>query len=111
MQFSELADHAAQVAAMYDRLNLERSGAPWTAEQLALGFAGDVGDLGKLIMAEAGNREIDDHRARLVHEMCDCLWSILTLARRLDIDLEREFPRAMTSLLNNSSKPQNGEQA
>nr|WP_255645756.1 hypothetical protein [Actinoplanes polyasparticus] len=54
---------------------------------------GDVGDLAKLVMAVDGRREIPDARARLGHELADCLWSVLVLADRYGVDLAVEFSR------------------
>jgi NTP pyrophosphatase (non-canonical NTP hydrolase) len=73
-------------------------GRAWTTEELTLGFVGDVGDLVKLIMADAGVREILEVKAKLAHELADCLWSILVLAQRLDVDLEMAFLETMDAL-------------
>jgi len=35
-------------------------GRAWTTEELALEFVGDIGDLAKLIQANAGIRNIDE---------------------------------------------------
>jgi transposase len=67
----------------------------WTQEEFMLGFVGDVGDLAKLVMAEAGAREMPGGRTALEHELADCLWSVLILAHRYDIDLEAAFRRTM----------------
>ena len=37
-------------------------------------------------------------RAALGHELADCLWSVLILAHKYDIDLAAEFERTMTEL-------------
>ncbi len=89
---------ALRVADLYDLLNRQQRGRTWTSEEIALGFVGDVGDLAKLVMADAGSREIEDHRAKLGHELADCLWSVLVLAARTGIDLEQEFDDCMTGL-------------
>ena len=62
------------------------------------GFVGDVGDLMKLVMARAGARPIADVEAKLAHELSDCFWSILVLARLYQVDLEGEFLRTMAGL-------------
>lgn len=49
---------ALAVAEAYDRLSLGQRGRAWTTEELTLGFVGDVGDLAKLVMADAGTRDI-----------------------------------------------------
>jgi NTP pyrophosphatase (non-canonical NTP hydrolase) len=76
---------------LYEQVELKRWERIWTTSELALGFVGDVGDLAKLIQAEAGVRTIDDHKAKLGHELSDCLWSIMVLAHKCGIDLEAEF--------------------
>lgn len=63
-----------------------------------LGFVGDVGDLAKLVMAQEGARGMPGGREALEHELADCLWSVLILAYRYDIDLGPVFRRTMTEL-------------
>jgi NTP pyrophosphatase (non-canonical NTP hydrolase) len=93
MNFSDLERAALQLNELYERLEVKRWGRVWTTQELALGFVGDVGDLAKLVQAHAGVRTIDDHRAKLGHELSDCLWSILVLANKCGIDLQAEFVR------------------
>ena len=93
MNFSELEKSALQLNELYEELETKRYGRIWTTQELALGFVGDVGDLAKLIQANAGVRAIDDCKAKLGHELSDCLWSIIVLANKCGIDLEAEFVR------------------
>ena len=93
MNFSDLEKSALQLNELYEQLETKRYGRIWTTEELALGFVGDVGDLAKLIQAHAGVRSIDDCKAKLGHELSDCLWSIIVLANKCGIDLEAEFVR------------------
>ena len=91
MKFSDLEKSALQLNDLYEQLEVKRWGRAWTTQELALGFMGDVGDLAKLIQAHAGIRDIDDCKAKLGHELSDCLWSIIVLADKCGIDLEAEF--------------------
>ncbi|WP_243042443.1 nucleotide pyrophosphohydrolase [Dyella sedimenti] len=91
MEFSDLEKSALQLNELYEQLEIKRWGRTWTTGELALGFVGDVGDLAKLIQANAGIRDIDDCKAKLGHELSDCLWSIIVLANKCGIDLEAEF--------------------
>ena len=93
MNFSELQKSALQLNDLYEQLEAKKYGRIWTTQELALGFVGDVGDLAKLIQANAGVRTIDDCNAKLGHELSDCLWSIIVLANKCGIDLEAEFVR------------------
>lgn len=93
MNFSDLEQAAIQLNDLYEELERKRWGRVWTTQEVALGFMGDVGDLAKLIQAHAGVRTIDDHQAKLGHELSDCLWSVMVLARKCGVDLETEFVR------------------
>jgi NTP pyrophosphatase (non-canonical NTP hydrolase) len=98
MEFGQLQDRARDVRRQYAELERERYGRPWTGQEIALGFVGDVGDLMKLVQAAGGVRDIPDARARLAHELADCLWSVLVLADVHGIDLERAFVETMDAL-------------
>ena len=98
MKLSDLERMALQLNELYEQLEIKRYGRAWTTEELALGFVGDVGDLAKLIQANAGIRDIDDCKAKLGHELSDCLWSILVLAHKCGIDLQAEFVRNTSGL-------------
>lgn len=93
MHFSDLEKSALQLNELYEQLEIKRYGRIWTTGELALGFMGDVGDLAKLIQADAGVRTIDGYKEKLGHELSDCLWSILVLAKKCGVDLEAEFIR------------------
>ena len=91
MNFSDLAKAALQLNDLYEQLEVKRWGRAWSTQELALGFMGDGGELAKLIQAHAGVRTIDEHHAKLGHELSDCLWSIMVLASKCGVDLEAEF--------------------
>ena len=99
MNFSDLEKSALQLNELYEQLETKRYGRAWTTQEIALGFMGDVGDLAKLIQAHAGVRTIDDCKAKLGHELSDCLWSIIVLANKCGIDLEAEFVRNTRELV------------
>ncbi|WP_144127149.1 MazG nucleotide pyrophosphohydrolase domain-containing protein [Catellatospora sichuanensis] len=94
----ELQQRALRVSDLYDELNQRGRGRTWTREELMLGFVGDVGDLAKLVMAAEGARHMPGGRDALAHELADCLWSVLVLARKYDFDLAAEFGRTMDQL-------------
>lgn len=98
MEFSTLIQSASAIREMYSDYEQRLYGTAWTNEELALGFVGDVGDLVKLVMAQNGRRKIPDAQNRLAHELADCLWSVIVLAKAHDIDLERAFLETMNDL-------------
>lgn len=98
MLFSEISKRAIAIRNKYDQLNKTKRGVVWNEQQLMAGFVGDVGDLSKIIMAKHGLRAMDDVDAKLAHELSDCLWSILVLAHKYNIDLSKEFMKTMDEL-------------
>ncbi|TAM13813.1 MAG: nucleotide pyrophosphohydrolase [Rhodanobacter sp.] len=103
MNFTDLEKTALKLNKLYEELEIKMYGRAWTTEELALGFVGDVGDLAKLIQADAGVRKIDDCKAKLGHELSDCLWSIMVLANKCGIDLEAEYSRNTRELIEHVS--------
>ena len=98
MDFSHLVHRAVQICGQYAALETAKYGRSWTDEELALGFVGDVGDLVKLVMARSGVRDIPGTQEKLEHELADCLWSVMVLAERYEIDLEKAFLKTMDDL-------------
>lgn len=94
-EFKELQQRALMVRRAYAGHERERYGRSWTGEELMLGFAGDVGDLAKLVAAAEGVRSIADVKSKLAHELADCLWSVLVLADAYAVDLEASFESTM----------------
>ena len=95
---AELSARAEQVRAQFAAREIAQGGRAWTREELMQGFVVDVGDLMKLVMAKAGARTVDDVQVKLAHELSDCLWSVLVLAKAYDVDLEKEFLQTMDEI-------------
>lgn len=80
-----LEQRAMEIRRKYDELNRSKNGEAWDARKLAKGFKKDVSDLIEILDESSFNEK------KLSHELGDCLWSVLVIARKLDIDLERAF--------------------
>jgi NTP pyrophosphatase (non-canonical NTP hydrolase) len=104
MELSQLTGRAMQVRQCFAAYEQRRTGRTWTREEIMQGFVVDVGDLMKLVMAKAGARLVDDTERKLAHELSDCLWSILVLAKLYDVDLETEFLKTMDALESGTAK-------
>ena len=98
MEFKDVQKRALEIREHYHKLEEEKLGRPWTREEVMQGLVGDVGDLMRFTMAKAGIREIDDIDSKIAHELSDCLWSIMVLAKKYDVDLEKEFLTTMDEL-------------
>lgn len=99
MEFRDLRQHALLIRDKYAAQNAELGYATWRAKDYYQGFVGDVGDLGKLIMARENLRAYEDQEEKLSHELADCLWSLIVIADELSIDLEEAFLNAKLSTL------------
>jgi NTP pyrophosphatase (non-canonical NTP hydrolase) len=98
MNLEELIQRAVEISRKYDELNGETFGRPWNEQELMAGFASDVGGLSKAVMAKQGLRKLDNIDERLTHKLADCLWSILVLSSKYDIDIGEEFTKTMDML-------------
>lgn len=96
--FIELEQRAIQIRQKYEKLEQTNYGRDWTGEELMLGFMKDVGDLAKLIQAKEGVRNVDDVDGKLAHELSDCLWSVMVIANKYDVDLKKSFLTTMDEL-------------
>ncbi len=98
MNLDDLQKRAIEIRNKYDKLNQEKRGITWNEQQIMAGFVGDVGDLSKIIMAKHGLRAMEDVDNKLAHELSDCLWSVLVLASKYNINLSAEFMNTMDEL-------------
>ncbi len=104
MKFQEIQNRALEIRKKYSQYEKKLYGKEWTREDILNGFIGDIGDLVKLTQALKGIRKIDKYEKKLAHEISDCLWSILVLASKYGIDLEKEFLKNMDKLEKNIDK-------
>jgi NTP pyrophosphatase (non-canonical NTP hydrolase) len=98
MDFQNIIDRALTIRKLYEEKEKQLYGSSWTREEIALGFVGDVGDLAKLVVAENGKQDIENSHEKLEHELSDCLWSVIILAKMHNIDLEHTFMETMDRL-------------
>lgn len=98
MQFHELSARAIEIHRKFAETAGRKNSPAWTREQVVQGFVGDVGDLVKLAMAKTGARHIGDVDRKFAHELSDCLWSVLVIAKLYGVDLEKEFPATMNAI-------------
>lgn len=51
----------------------------------------DLGELVEQVMAREKYRDGENVEAKIEHELADCLWALLMLAKHLDVDIERSY--------------------
>ena len=97
MDFQKIIERALQIRNKYSNFEKKKWGKSWGNEQILQGFVGDVGDLVKLVMEKEGWRKLKS-KDSLGHELSDCLWNIIVLADKYDVNLEKEFEKTMTEI-------------
>jgi len=107
MDIKQLSTRALEIREQYSLLEKKKYGKSWTSTQIMEGMVGDVGDLMKLVMAKDGVRDIADVDKKLAHELSDCLWCILVLAQKYDVDIEKTFLDTMDTLEERIKKENN----
>lgn len=105
MHLAELTDRAMALHAQFATTAAAEGRRPWSRAEVMQGFVVDVGALMKLTMAREGLRAVPDLEAKLEHELADCLWSVLVLARLHGVDLERAFGQTMDGIERSLAKP------
>jgi len=98
MEFSEISKRALEVRAKYSELEKKKYGREWSREEIFQGFVGDVGSLAKSVMVEAKIRQTKSDDNDISHHLSDCLWSIMVLADKYSVDLEKNFIETMNKL-------------
>lgn len=99
MEYKQLEKLAFEVSDLYDALNKKDGHNTWTYREYLEGLMGDLGDLHKLLMAKRKYRHIEgDVDEKIEHELADCLWAIMLIAKGLDIDLESAFITNVSTL-------------
>ena len=98
MDFQDISNKALDIRNKYIQLEKKKYGCEWTREQIAQGFANDVSDLMKLLIQKSTAPNTLDINKKIAHELSDCLWSIIILANKHNINLEQSFLITMTEL-------------
>lgn len=92
MDLTEATELARHVRALYHRVEEHHEGAPWETKDDMLGLVNDIGAVSRLVMAAEGRwvPEGDVH-ALLRGKLAECLWWVLVLADRLDVDITAAY--------------------
>lgn len=91
MNLKEITEQSLKSQELYSQFEEGQFGRKWTHEEIYTGLVSDIGDLGRLVLAQEGVEHVDDLTAKLKHELGECLWGIATLAGKYHIDLDEAF--------------------
>lgn len=87
---SQAVARSRKIREAYHQLELKHHGSKWTVEEDALAFLTDAGLVGRLTMAQQGRWPTENESApELEHKIGECLWWLMEIAGRMEIDAER----------------------
>lgn len=88
MTYNDLVKIAMDTRQRFESYEKRTTGKTWGSEELLIGLVTDVGDLARLVLAKEGFRAAGtDLDKALRHELADCLWAIIVLAEKNNINL------------------------
>jgi hypothetical protein len=86
---SKAVVRSQKIREIYHQLELKHHGSEWTVEEDALAFLTDAGLVGRLTMAQQGRWPLENETAHeLEHKLGECIWWLIVLAERMEIDAE-----------------------
>jgi NTP pyrophosphatase (non-canonical NTP hydrolase) len=100
MELEKIIHRAMDLRRQYEKRETELYGSPTTSVDIAEGFAGDVKNLVKLVLAENGQGTIANSKEKLEAQLAHCLWSVVVLAEMHKVDIATAFMEAMDRLEN-----------
>lgn len=72
----------------------------WSVEEDALAFLTDPGLVGRLTMSQQG-RWPTNRDTELEHKLGECIWWVIVLAERMDIDIGEALDKFLSKTENN----------
>lgn len=97
MNFSEAVERSVQIRKLYHQLEKQHHEKEWTVEEDALAFLTDAGLVGRLTMSQQGRWSTNvDIVPELEHKLGECMWWLIILAERMNIDISEAFEKFLS---------------
>ncbi len=97
MNFHEIAERSTQIRSLYQNLERQYHHKEWSIEEDALAFLTDAGLVGRLTMARENRWPLSgETEEELKHKLGECIWWLIVLADRMNIDIEEVLDRFLT---------------
>lgn len=97
INFSEAIERSIQLRKVYHKLEQQYHEKEWTVEEDALAFLTDAGLIGRLTMSQQGRWPTNgETTSELEHKIGECMWWLITLAERMNIDSGKALEKFLT---------------
>lgn len=87
MDIKMLKEKSMEIRELYHSLEKKYHTTQWSVEEDALAFLTDAGIVGRLTMDNQGRWPSDD-KEQLPFKIGECVWWLVVLAERMDLDFE-----------------------
>ena len=102
MKFSKIIERSVAIRKSYHKLEKEYHDSEWSVEEDALAFLTDAGLVGRLTMSQQGRwPKGGDAVSELEHKLSECIWWLIVLAERMDINMEESLDAFLSELEGN----------
>lgn len=98
LSFNEIVERSLVIRECYHRLEQQHHGTQWSVEEAALAFLTDAGLVGRLTMSEQKRwPKGGDTRSELQHKLSECIWWLIILAERMEVDISESMEVFLSS--------------
>ncbi len=88
INLSDIISRSQKIREHYHLLEQQYHGSKWSVEEDALAFLTDAALVGRLTMSQQGRWPEDKNTIpELEHKLGECIWWLIVLANRMDIDI------------------------
>lgn len=99
MNFDKIVERSIAIRESYHKLEKQYHGEKWSIEEDALAFLTDAGLVGRLTMSQQGRWPKENNtETELEHKLSECIWWLIVLAKRMDIDIDEALDRFLSKL-------------
>jgi hypothetical protein len=104
MNFSEVVERSMQLRKRYHELEKQYHEKEWSVEEDALAFLTDAGLVGRLTMSQQERWPKDgDTVSELEHKISECIWWLIILAERMNININETLDQFLSKIENQLS--------
>lgn len=95
MKLEEIKNRSVEIRKAYHKLEEKCHSSKWTVEEDALAFLTDAGLVGRLTM-DNQKRWPDETGNSLEHKISECIWWLMVLSDRMNIDIEESLVKFLS---------------
>lgn len=99
MNFDKIVERSIAIRQSYHKLEKQFHESEWSIEEDALAFLTDAGLVGRLTMSQQGRWPKGGNTVpELEHKLSECIWWIIVLAERMEIDIAKSTDEFLSKL-------------